>query len=54
MPASELQTVVMVEHADAADICAVCPHPWHEHDPLGVRYCAATTAAALSRGCICR
>ncbi|WP_371927677.1 RGCVC family protein [Lentzea sp. HUAS12] len=33
--------------------CAVCPHPWEEHDPLGVRYCAATAATALSRGCIC-
>ncbi|SFR27928.1 hypothetical protein SAMN04488564_11239 [Lentzea waywayandensis] len=33
--------------------CDVCPHPWHEHDPLGVRYCTATAASALSRGCIC-
>ncbi|MGW6442817.1 RGCVC family protein [Lentzea sp. NPDC055074] len=34
--------------------CAVCPHARHEHDPLGARYCAATMAAALTRGCICR
>ncbi|WP_170166589.1 MULTISPECIES: RGCVC family protein [Lentzea] len=34
--------------------CEVCPHPWHEHDPLGARYCTATTASALTRGCICR
>ncbi|MDX8141870.1 RGCVC family protein [Lentzea sp. BCCO 10_0061] len=33
--------------------CDVCPHPWHEHDPLGVRYCNATAASALPRGCIC-
>ncbi|WP_418287536.1 RGCVC family protein [Lentzea guizhouensis] len=33
--------------------CAVCPHAWHEHDPLGERYCTATTASALTRGCIC-
>lgn len=54
MPASELQTAVPTDDSDAAGICAVCPHPSHEHDPIGVRYCVATTAGALSRGCICR
>lgn len=57
MPAAELHTAVLDDrsgHSDTAGICAVCPHPWHEHDPLGVRYCAATTASGLSRGCICR
>ncbi len=34
--------------------CDACPHPRQEHDPLGVRYCTATTASALPRGCICR
>ncbi|WP_371927669.1 RGCVC family protein [Lentzea sp. HUAS12] len=38
---------------EAGRVCAVCPHPWHEHDPLGVRYCTATAASALQRGCIC-
>jgi hypothetical protein len=33
--------------------CDVCPHPWQKHDPLGVRYCNATAASALPRGCIC-
>ncbi|MDT7790145.1 MAG: hypothetical protein QOF58_8564 [Pseudonocardiales bacterium] len=54
MPTSELQTAVLAARSDADGICAVCPHPWHEHDPLGVRYCTATTASVLSRGCICR
>ncbi|WP_434453088.1 RGCVC family protein [Lentzea sp. E54] len=36
---------------DAA--CDVCPHPRQDHDPIGVRYCTATTASALPRGCIC-
>ena len=53
MPASELQTDVLTDYADAAESCVACPHPWHEHDPLSVRYCTATTAVALSRGCIC-
>ncbi|WP_194518677.1 RGCVC family protein [Lentzea pudingi] len=33
--------------------CTVCPHLWNEHDSLGARYCTATTASALTRGCIC-
>lgn len=33
--------------------CVVCPHLWREHDPLGARYCTATTVSALTRGCIC-
>jgi hypothetical protein len=35
------------------DSCPVCPHPRGNHDDLGRRYCAATAAAALDRGCIC-
>ncbi|MCX2951364.1 RGCVC family protein [Lentzea sp. NEAU-D7] len=54
MPVSELHTTELADHSDSAGACAVCPHPWHEHDPLGVRYCTATAASALSRGCICR
>ncbi|SDP96037.1 RGCVC family protein [Lentzea jiangxiensis] len=38
---------------DDAASCTVCPHAWNEHDPLGVRYCTATTASALKRDCIC-
>lgn len=53
MPMSEPRTAEPHDQAGAADLCAVCPHPWHEHDPLGVRYCTATTVSALPRGCIC-
>jgi hypothetical protein len=40
---------------DGADdrICAACPHVRDAHDPLGRRFCAATTASAANRGCIC-
>jgi hypothetical protein len=34
--------------------CPACPHPMAEHDPIGVRFCAATEARALDRGCVCR
>lgn len=33
--------------------CAVCPHPWEAHDRIGLRYCNATAAGSLSRGCVC-
>lgn len=33
--------------------CAVCPHPWDAHDRIGLRYCAATAAGSLDRGCVC-
>jgi hypothetical protein len=51
MPMPEPLTVDRASPSDAA--CAVCPHPWRDHDSLGVRYCTATTASALPRGCIC-
>ncbi len=54
MSASEPQTAVLAGHSDAAGVCVVCPHPWHEHDPTSVRFCTATTASALTRGCLCR
>lgn len=34
--------------------CAACAHPIADHDALGRRFCAATEAAAIPRGCICR
>jgi hypothetical protein len=39
--------------ADDAE-CPACPHPLAQHDPIAVRFCRATSAAALSRGCVCR
>lgn len=35
------------------DGCDACAHPRSAHDALGTRFCAATTATALTRGCIC-
>jgi hypothetical protein len=34
-------------------LCA-CGHVSITHDVIAARYCAATTAHALSRGCICK
>ena len=40
--------------ADRTDpTCAVCPHEWAAHDPIGIRFCSATVAGQLHRGCVC-
>lgn len=33
--------------------CAVCEHELADHDAIGRRFCEATQAQALTRGCIC-
>lgn len=33
--------------------CAACPHRWGAHDPIGRRFCSATTAGGSARGCAC-
>lgn len=33
--------------------CAACPHEWDAHDPIGIRFCSATIAGGLHRGCAC-
>jgi hypothetical protein len=41
------------EAENAPRTCDVCPHETGSHDPISRRYCAATLATALTRGCIC-
>jgi hypothetical protein len=33
--------------------CAACVHPREAHDRIGLRYCAATVASGINRGCVC-
>ncbi|MGH3377243.1 MAG: RGCVC family protein [Actinoallomurus sp.] len=33
-------------------LCA-CGHPVADHDPVAARYCRATAAGSLLRGCVC-
>jgi hypothetical protein len=33
--------------------CDTCPHPVAAHDAISLRFCSATRAAALTRGCVC-
>jgi hypothetical protein len=40
---------------DAVEVaCLVCAHPWDAHDAISTRYCTATIAGALARGCVCQ
>ena len=34
--------------------CRACAHPEKTHDVIAARFCAATTARGLPRGCACR
>ncbi|MFE0025842.1 RGCVC family protein [Amycolatopsis sp. NPDC059021] len=36
------------------DGCPSCPHPESTHDATAKRFCRATAASGLARGCICR
>lgn len=38
---------------DLKQRCAVCEHDTADHDVIGTRFCEATQAHALTRGCIC-
>ncbi len=46
-------TVPPIDEDTSRPQCAACAHDMTAHDPIGVRFCAATTAGALSRGCVC-
>ena len=53
--ATLLDPAVELEQAqDAATACCdMCPHPLDQHDAIAQRFCTATSAGELSRGCIC-
>jgi hypothetical protein len=40
--------------AEPDGCCIACHHPHDSHDAIASRYCQATVAQALTRGCICR
>jgi hypothetical protein len=33
--------------------CPACPHATVGHDAIATRFCAATAAGELHRGCVC-
>ena len=51
---TELETILTdTTDGDGEERCAVCKHSMAWHDTIGLRFCAATQANALSRHCIC-
>lgn len=42
-----------IDRAGADTTCAVCNHALADHDSIGLRFCQATHAQALTRNCIC-
>jgi hypothetical protein len=55
MPTTELRPPAAEPGTDDQThlTCAVCPHAWDAHDQIGIRYCSATVAGRLHRGCVC-
>lgn len=49
--ASPIATPARTAPSEAA--CEMCPHALSAHDAISLRFCAATRAAALTRGCVC-
>jgi hypothetical protein len=39
---------------DSQEHCPACAHLRDAHDAIGTRFCAATIAGELARGCACR
>lgn len=42
------------KEVEGKPVCASCAHDLAAHDAIGSRYCQATEASVLCRGCICR
>lgn len=42
-----------VTHDAPAGSCGTCPHPLSAHDAISLRFCRATEAGHLPRGCAC-
>lgn len=54
---TKTETTPLAERPDsgdhASDVCDACSHSLAAHDRIETRYCAATTAGGLDRGCLC-
>ena len=52
-PAASPSATGSAAEARSGPACAACPHDRDAHDPIGARFCSATIARGLSRGCVC-
>ena len=51
---SAVTDVSEVDLSNGIQTCAACQHPRESHDATSSRFCAATTALAVTRRCVCR
>ncbi|OZM70154.1 hypothetical protein CFN78_26650 [Amycolatopsis antarctica] len=51
MPATD--TTQPVTEPTSLDGCTACSHVRDDHDQIGLRFCSATLAGNLARGCVC-
>jgi hypothetical protein len=54
IPLPTLPLVTVPASPAPTPACDVCPHAAESHDAIGERFCRATLAGAITRGCICR
>jgi hypothetical protein len=45
---------LLTTDGQATVVMCACGHRLEHHDRIGLRYCQATSANSLSRGCICK
>ncbi|WP_236790903.1 RGCVC family protein [Amycolatopsis sp. GM8] len=45
--------VTGVDGSGGDNACTACRHSWNSHDSIARRYCTATMAGGVSRGCVC-
>lgn len=51
---TQLDLSTDVKVSDEQTRCVACGHDVVDHDAISDRYCRATQAQALARGCICQ
>ena len=52
-PMSPAPSPVLPVQGAPADVCGRCPHPLSVHDAISLRFCRASGAGDLHRGCAC-
>ncbi|MGW0252227.1 RGCVC family protein [Nocardia goodfellowii] len=53
MSATDVQTKPATNATVGEGGCPACAHPRDAHDQISRRFCDATAASALDRGCVC-
>jgi hypothetical protein len=52
-PGTATSTIEQLPATEPTEETCECGHPRAQHDVIAARYCVATTAGSLDRGCVC-